>query len=104
MSKQTLSHSKIHRVTAVEIVDAYTLRLTFTDQSEQTINFEPILSGPVFGPLKERQLFNQVRLDEDFGTLVWPNGADIAPNVLYDWPHHVAAIIERRKQEPAMNQ
>jgi hypothetical protein len=50
----------------------------FDDQTERVIDFEPILSGPVFGPLKDKVLFNQVTLDE-FGTLEWPNGADIAP-------------------------
>ena len=35
---------------------------------------------------------------EDLGTLVWPNGADIAPGVLYDWPQHVDAIVQRRRQ------
>ena len=103
MSKYSLFNPQIYRVTAFEIIDAYTLHLTFNDQSEQTINFEPILSGPVFGPLKDRQLFNQVTLDEDFGTLTWPNGADISPNVLHDWPDHVEAIIERRRQELTVN-
>ena len=99
MSKYSFVNPQINRVAAFEIIDDYVIHLTFDDQSEQTIDFEPILLGPVFGPLKERQLFNQVTLDEDFGTLTWPNGADISPHVLHDWPDHVKAIIERRKQD-----
>ena len=37
-------------------------------------------------------------MDHDLGTLVWPNGADIDPSVLYDWPRHVDAIVQRRRQ------
>lgn len=103
MREYMFSSPQIYRVTAFEIVSDYTLRLMFDDQSEQTIDFTPILSGRVFGPLRERQLFNKVMLDEAFGTLTWPNGADIAPEVLHDWPDHVEAIVERRKQELAIN-
>ncbi|MCA9991055.1 MAG: DUF2442 domain-containing protein [Anaerolineales bacterium] len=104
MGEYSITNPQIFRVTAFEIVDEYTLHLTFNDQSEQIIDFEPILLGPVFSALKKRQLFNQVALDKDFGTLIWPNGADIEPNVLHDWPDHVDAIIERRKQALAVNQ
>lgn len=50
-----------------------------------------------FGPLRDHGLFGQVKLDRDFGALEWPNGADIDPTVLYDWPEHVEAIIAQRK-------
>jgi hypothetical protein len=53
----------------------------------------------LFGPLRNLELFNQVKLDSDLGTLVWPTGADIDPNVLYDWPNQVEAIVERRKKQ-----
>jgi hypothetical protein len=94
----------MHRVTECEIVDEYTLRLTFDDGTKQVIDFKPILTGPVFGPLEEPRLFSQVTINQDFGTLEWPNGADIAPNVLYDWQDHLAQIIERRKREASVKQ
>jgi hypothetical protein len=86
-------------VTDFTLTAAYTLRVEFSDGSEQTINFEPILYGPMFGPLRDLSLFNQVKLDPEIGTLVWPTGADIDPTVLHDWPEHVEAIIKRRKEQ-----
>ncbi|MFQ5344316.1 MAG: hypothetical protein ACE5F6_22470, partial [Anaerolineae bacterium] len=41
-------------------------------------------------------------LNEDFGTLEWPTGADIDPTVLHDWPEHVDSIIERRRKQFAI--
>jgi Protein of unknown function (DUF2442) len=75
----------IHRVTRFSIVGAYTLAVTFTDGTEQRIDFEPVLRGALFGPLKDRTTFNQVTLDPEAGTLVWPNGADFDPATLHDW-------------------
>jgi len=68
----------------------------------QMIDFEPILLGPLFGQLRDLECFRQVKLDPDLGTLVWPNGADIAPNVLHEWPNQVDAIAERRRQQFAV--
>jgi hypothetical protein len=86
-------------VIGFEIISDYTIRLKFDDGSEQVINFEAILYGPLFEPLRDLQLFNQVALNAELGTLVWPNGADIDPTVLHDWPDQVAAIVERRKKQ-----
>ena len=76
----------------------YVLEVKFDDGAERTIDFEPILLGPLFGPLRDLHLFRQARVDEDLGTIVWPNGADIDPGVLYDRPQHVDAIVQRRRQ------
>lgn len=103
MEKTTSEYSTIKRVKNFEIVADYTLCLEFNDGSERTVDFEPMLSGPLFGSLRDVSLFNQVELEPNFGTLVWPNGADIDPMVLYDWPHHVKAIMERRRQYSAVS-
>ena len=47
--------------------------------SEQTIDFRPLLAGKLYGPLRDLELFNQVRIDPETETLVWPNGADFDP-------------------------
>jgi Protein of unknown function (DUF2442) len=76
----------IHRVTRFSIVGPHTLTVGFSDDSEQLIDFEPVLRGTLFGPLQELATFNAVRLDSEAGTLVWPNGADFDPATLHDWP------------------
>ncbi len=95
MSSST-AESVLHDVTGFEFIGNFVLRVRFDDGLEREIDFEPILFGPLFAPLRDPQLFGQVRLDHDLGTLVWPTGADIDPTVLHDWPDHVDAIIARR--------
>lgn len=91
------SHA-IHRVRSFEIDGPYLLRVRFADQTEQVINFEPVLAGEMYGPLRDLALFNQVRLDAEAHTLVWPNGADFDPSTLHDWPRHVGEIAARSRQ------
>jgi uncharacterized protein DUF2442 len=86
-------HHGIYRVESVEIISPYTLRIAFDDGSEQVIDFEPVLFGELFGPLRKLELFNQVRIDAEVHTLVWPNGADFEPATLHDWPELVDDMI-----------
>ncbi len=82
----------ICRVRSFQIVDDFTLRVQFDDATEQMINFRPILAGELYGPLSDLGLFNQVRLDTEVQTLVWPNGADFDPATLHDWPANEQAF------------
>ena len=88
----------IYRVTSFNIVGPYTLRVVFDDLSEQTINFQPILAGELYRPLRDIKVFNQVTIDPEVHTLVWPNGADFEPATLHDWPRLEEALIERAKR------
>jgi hypothetical protein len=88
----------LHKVISCSLVKDYVLMVVFEDGVERTIDLEPILAGPIFGALRDRDLFKQVRLDRDFGALEWPNGADIDPAVLYNWPQQVEAIVEQRQR------
>jgi len=91
----------IYRVHSFEIVSAYTLRIHFDDGVEQTIDFRPILAGELYTELRNLELFNQVRIDPEVQTLVWPNGADFDPATLDDWPAHEQAFIElARRWDP----
>ena len=87
-----MSHA-IHRVEQFDIVGPYTLALRFDDGSQQRIDFRPVLEGEVFGPLQSLALFNAVELDQTFGTIQWPNGADFDPETLHDWPRYRDDIV-----------
>ena len=78
----------IYSVHSFTIVSPYTLCVRFDDGTEQTIDFRPILVGELYGPLRVLELFNQVRIDSEAHTLVWPNGADFDPATLHDWPQY----------------
>ena len=71
------------KVEEVEVLRNYTLRIRFNDQRENEIDLEPVLRGELYAPLKDKELFDQVTVDAEVGTIVWPNGADYDPNMLY---------------------
>jgi len=71
-------------VVAARAVGDYRLRLRFEDGVEGVVDLAPLLSFQgVFGPLRDTAYFAQVRVDPELGTVVWPNGADLDPDVLY---------------------
>ena len=85
----------IYRVQSVESLGGYLLKLRFDDATEQAIDFEPVLAGDLYGPLRDLALFNQVRIDPEVHTLIWPNGADFDPAMLHDWPQYAQEFIIR---------
>ena len=60
----------------------FRIRLTFNDGVEASVDFRSWLAGPVFEPLQKTSYFKKFFLDG--GTVVWPNGADVAPETLYE--------------------
>jgi hypothetical protein len=90
------------RVVAFEQNAPYTLTVTFDDGTTQTINFEPVLAGHYFGPLRDPALFSQVHLDPEVHTLVWPNGADFDPATLYNWHRGDGAELAERAKRREM--
>ena len=87
----------LHRVTDFKVIGPYRLRVSFRDGTVQEIDFQPVLAGSLFGPLRDPELFNQVRLDPEVHTLVWPNGADFDPATLHDWQEMLPAMAERAR-------
>ena len=87
----------IYRITGFEMIAPYTLRIKFNDATEQVINFDPILHGEIYGPLRDLTLFKQVRRDPEVRTLVWPNEADFDPADLHDWPEIEKEFIEHAR-------
>ena len=60
----------------------FCIRLAFNDGVEAIVDFRPWLDGPIFEPLQQAAYFQKFFLDG--GTVVWPNGADVAPETLYE--------------------
>ena len=86
-------------VVDVEIARPYTLRLVFDDGSERVIDFQPVLCGFYYGPLRDLDFFNQVRLDKEIGTIVWPNDADFDPATLYYWHEGAGQELAQRAKQ-----
>ncbi|REJ89327.1 MAG: DUF2442 domain-containing protein, partial [Planctomycetota bacterium] len=74
----------ILRITQAEVTGPHSLALAFNDGTKKTVEVTSLLDGPVFEPLKEPAYFAQATLDSVCGTVVWPNGADFAPEALYE--------------------
>jgi len=75
-------------VVGVEVLGDHRLRLTFADRTDGVVDLTWLLGrGPVFEPLRDVDYFALVRVDPEGGTIVWPNGADVAPETLYEAVH-----------------
>jgi hypothetical protein len=80
-------------VRSVAMLDRFRVRLEFSDGVEKVVDLDPLLHGPIFEPLRvDLALYRTMRVDDELGTIVWDNGADIDPDVLYGT--HVPAWME----------
>ncbi len=76
--------SQMVRVQDVEVLEPFRVRLQFINGSAREVDLAVYLRGPVFEPIRnDPAVFRSVRVDPELGTIVWPNGADIDPDVLY---------------------
>ena len=73
----------IPRVAEVKPLDGYRLWVRFQDGRVGTIELVNELWGPMFEPLKDPDLFFQASVNSELETVTWPNGADLAPEFLY---------------------
>jgi hypothetical protein len=73
------------RVTQVHHLKDFELELQFADDTVAQLDFRNRIQGRggVFAPLQEVAYFAQVAVDPEAGTIVWPNGVDFCPDVLY---------------------
>lgn len=74
--------TEILRVTSAEWAGGHRLSLRFSDGTSKVVDVRPLLTDPVFEPLQEENYFARGTLDPVCGTVVWPNGADFAPEAL----------------------
>ncbi len=73
----------IIHVLKVTVIPPYTLDILFDDGTRKRIDLRRELYGPIFEPLRDPALFARVFVDENSRTVTWPNGADFAPDYLY---------------------
>lgn len=72
----------IETVVVVRVLRPYVLDVTFEDGVQREVDVESFLWGEVFQPLRDPAFFSQVSVDSAAGTIVWPNGADLASGFL----------------------
>ncbi len=88
--------SDMNEVTKIKYVDGYRYLIVFDDGTSDNVDFTEYLDkGPVFAPLRDLPFFQQARTEG--GTIAWPNGADIAPESLYE-----RIVKDKRKFREAM--
>ena len=86
------------RITHVQVVGPFRVGLTFMDGTHGVADVGPWIAGRggIFHALQDPAFFAQVTVDPDAGTLVWPNGADLDPDMLYEAAHATAPGGSRR--------
>jgi hypothetical protein len=83
-------------VTDVRPIAAHKLEITFADGLCAVVDMDRIIARytGVFAPLQDENFFRQVRTDHELGTIVWPNGADVCPDVLYSFASGKPVIVD----------
>lgn len=79
-------HSGVLHINTARHVRDYMVDVEFDDGTRKIVDVEPLLTGEVFDPLREPGIFTKITVDPISRTIVWPNGADLAPEALYELP------------------
>ncbi|VEN74717.1 conserved hypothetical protein [Candidatus Desulfarcum epimagneticum] len=96
-----MSH-EVHKIVDFDIIKPFTLRIKFDDETERSIDFRNVLKGSLYGPLENESVFNQVEINPEIHTLVWPNGADFDPETLYNWPKYAKKMEQMARENWSM--
>lgn len=75
---------KNYHILEARYIKGHVIWLRFADGTEGEIDLGPELKVPVFEPLRDPFYFREFAIHPEFHTLVWPNGADFAPEFLHD--------------------
>lgn len=71
-------------IRSVVPLENFQVQLEFSTGEQKVVNLEPLLRGPIFEPIRQSsEMFRAVTVDPELGTITWPNGADMDPDVLY---------------------
>ncbi|MDP2140103.1 MAG: DUF2442 domain-containing protein [Gammaproteobacteria bacterium] len=66
-------------IKSVKYISGFRIWVAFDDGTKGEVDLEGYLQGPVFEPLNDQDIFSKVSVDPELETIVWPNGADLAP-------------------------
>jgi hypothetical protein len=89
-----------NEVKRVEYRKNYVYRIVFDDRLSGDVDFEPLLGrGPVFEHLRDVDFFRRATIEG--GTIAWPNGADIAPETLYEMVERANQSTHSDRPEPS---
>ena len=75
---------EVLHIEEAKVIGPHQLRVTFNTGESKSVDLWPLLKGPVFKPLRDPEYFKLVRVDPECKTVTWPNGADLAPEALYE--------------------
>jgi Protein of unknown function (DUF2442) len=84
------------KVTGVKPLDGYRLEIEFNDGVVRVVDCSFLLHGTLGEPLRDREYFRQVRVDDDARTIVWPNGLDPSPELLHGGEESIEALSRQR--------
>jgi hypothetical protein len=73
---------RLHITKATYLKD-YTVNVAFSNGKQGTVDLRDALRGPMFEVLRDKAMFAGLRVDDELETIVWPNGADLAPEYVY---------------------
>jgi hypothetical protein len=91
----------ILRIVALKVSGPRQLDLAFNNGVRKRVDVSPLLEGSVFKPLQTKKGFAEARLDDVCGTVVWPNGADFAPETLFALPA-MKTTLPGKKRRPRL--
>jgi Protein of unknown function (DUF2442) len=90
-------YHNIYKIESFRLTGEHSIEIVFNDSSRKTIDLSPLLYGEMYGPLKDPEFFKQATLDKEVHTIIWPNGADFDPSLLYNWEQHLEELSRRAK-------
>jgi hypothetical protein len=90
----------ILHILEAEVCGPHSLQLLFNDGTRKRVNVLSLLRGRVFEPLHDALYFRRVTIDPVGGTVVWPNGADFAPEALYNLPEEDTSDLVAHPSAP----